>query len=158
MPVARRVDDDPIASTMDWAREHIAERISVGDLARRAHLSDRQFTRRFVAANGQSPGHWLLQQRIQSSLPLLEASDDGGETIAHQVGFPIPAAFRRHFRVATGVSPAAHRRTFGAPANQSCAPPEGSDPTDGGPAQRSNSMLPWIRLLPSCAARRCRSA
>ena len=36
--------------------------------------------------------------------------------VGRRVGLPSPAGFRRHFRVAFGVSPAAYRRGFGRPA------------------------------------------
>ncbi len=111
-PVPARAADDPIATTAEWARGRLGERLSVEDLARRAHLSPRQFTRRFRAAMGMSPARWLLEQRVQASLALLETSGDGVEAIGRQVGFAAPAAFRRHFRDVVGVPPAAYRRSF----------------------------------------------
>ena len=110
--VPRRVDDDPVAAVVEWAREQLAEPLAVADMARRAHLSPRQLTRRFRSATGTSPGDWLLAQRLQASLPLLETSDEGIEEIGRRVGFATPAAFRRHFGRHIGVSPAAYRRGF----------------------------------------------
>ncbi len=115
-PVPARPDDDPIGRTMHWALEHLRERISVEDLARRAHLSERQYTRRFRAATGTSPAVWILRQRIRASLPLLEGTDTPVEQVAELVGFPTPAAFRRHFGRAMAVAPSAYRRTFRAAA------------------------------------------
>lgn len=111
-PVAARAGDDPIAATAEWALGRLGERLSVAALAHRAHLSPRQFTRRFRAAMGMSPARWLLEQRVQASLPLLESSGDGVEAIGRAVGFAAPAAFRRHFRDVMGVPPAAYRRSF----------------------------------------------
>jgi AraC family transcriptional activator FtrA len=111
-PVPGRIDDDPVGRTMEWALEHLAEPLPVAELARRAHLSPRQFSRRFRAATGTSPAGWLLHQRLQASLPLLERSDTGVEQIGRLVGLPSPAAFRRHFRSAFGIPPSAYRRTF----------------------------------------------
>ena len=110
-PVAR-VLDDPIAATMSWALQRLTERISVGDMARTAHLSTRQFTRRFVAAAGTTPSQWLVEARIRASLPLLEESDAGIEEIGRLVGISTPAGFRRHFARVMGVAPSAYRRTF----------------------------------------------
>jgi AraC family transcriptional regulator, transcriptional activator FtrA len=111
-PVATRPDDDPVASAMEWALGQLPERIGVDELARRAHLSPRQFSRRFRAATGASPGAWLLRRRLDAALPLLESSDEPVERVAARVGFPTPAAFRRHFARAYGVPPSAWRRAF----------------------------------------------
>ena len=116
-PVAGRIDDDPIARTMQWAIEHLGDPLTIGELAQRSHLSPRQFSRRFHAATGTSPGGWLLRQRLQASLTLLELSDAGIEEIGRLVGLPSAAGFRRHFRDAFGVPPSAYRRAF-----QSTAP------------------------------------
>jgi AraC family transcriptional activator FtrA len=111
-PVPRRIDDDPIASTVQWALERLGDPLTVGELARRSHLSPRQFSRRFRAATGTSPGGWLLRQRLQASLTLLERSDASIEAIGRLVGLPSAAGFRRHFRDAFGVPPSSYRRNF----------------------------------------------
>jgi AraC family transcriptional regulator, transcriptional activator FtrA len=113
-PVAGRVDDDPVGRAMEWALERLAEPITVGELARTAFMSPRNFSRRFAAATGSSPARWLLEQRVQASLPLLESSDLPIEEVGRRVGFPTPAAFRRHFTRARGIPPSAHRRAFAA--------------------------------------------
>jgi AraC family transcriptional regulator, transcriptional activator FtrA len=112
VPVPARPDDDPVAGAMEWALERLPERIGVEELARRAHLSPRQFSRRFRAATGASPGAWLLRRRLDAALPLLESSDEPVELVAARVGFPTPAAFRRHFARAYGVPPSTWRRSF----------------------------------------------
>ena len=114
LPVAAPSADDPVSSSMEWALGRLPERIGVEDLARRAHLSPRQFSRRFRAATGASPGAWLLRRRVDAALPLLESSDEPVEQVAARVGFPSPAAFRRHFARAYGVAPSAWRRNFAA--------------------------------------------
>ena len=111
-PVAARIDDDPIAAVTAWALQRLGEPLTIGALAARAHLSPRQFRRRFQAATGASPADWLLQQRVHSSLALLERSDEAVEEIGRLVGFPTPAAFRRHFGRIVGVPPSAYRRAF----------------------------------------------
>jgi AraC family transcriptional regulator, transcriptional activator FtrA len=113
-PVPSRPADDPIAGAMEWALGRLPERIGVDDLARRAHLSPRQFSRRFRTATGASPAAWLLRRRLDAALPLLESSDEPVERVAARVGFPTPAAFRRHFARAYGVAPSAWRRNFAA--------------------------------------------
>jgi AraC family transcriptional regulator, transcriptional activator FtrA len=111
-PVPAPPADDPVSGAIEWALPRLSDRIGVEDLARRAHLSPRQFGRRFRAATGSSPGAWLLRSRLDASLPLLESSDEPVEQVAARVGFPTPAAFRRHFVRAFGVPPSAWRRNF----------------------------------------------
>jgi AraC family transcriptional activator FtrA len=111
-PVPERIVDNPIAGAMGWALEHLAESFTVAELARRSHLSARQFSRRFRAATGMSPGAWLLRQRLEASLGLLERSETSVEAVGRLVGLASAAGFRRHFRTAFGVAPSVYRRTF----------------------------------------------
>ncbi|MGH3357744.1 MAG: helix-turn-helix domain-containing protein [Nocardioidaceae bacterium] len=110
--VAPMTADDPIGRAVDWALEHLDESISVSRWAASAFMSQRTFTRRFTSATGLSPARWLLTQRIQASLSLLERSDEPVERIGPRVGIPTPAAFRRQFGRIIGVSPNAYRRTY----------------------------------------------
>jgi AraC family transcriptional regulator, transcriptional activator FtrA len=112
LPVPLPAGDNPVSAAMEWALRRLDERIGVEDLARRVHLSPRQFTRRFRAATGASPAAWLLRRRLEASLALLESSEEPVERVAARVGFPTPAAFRRHFARMYGVPPSAWRRNF----------------------------------------------
>ncbi|MEA2330945.1 MAG: AraC family transcriptional regulator, transcriptional activator FtrA [Thermoleophilaceae bacterium] len=114
-PVPAPPADDPVARAMEWALGRLGEPIGIEDLARHAHLSARQFSRRFSTATGTSPGAWLLRRRLDASLPLLESSDQPVEQVGARVGFNTPAAFRRHFARAYGVPPSAWRRSFAHP-------------------------------------------
>jgi AraC family transcriptional activator FtrA len=111
-PVPDTPDDDPVGTAVTYALHRLGDALSVEDLAARAHLSPRQFTRRFTAVTGTTPGRWLIDQRIDASLALLERDDRGIEQVAHIVGFPTPAAFRKHFRSRMGLSPQAYRQRF----------------------------------------------
>ena len=111
-PVAESVLDDPVGAALIYAGERIAERHSLASLAHVAHLSPRQFSRRFQAATGMSPMQWLIAQRVRTSLQLLERDEVAVESVGRAVGFATPAAYRRHFRRLIGVSPAAYRAQF----------------------------------------------
>ena len=90
LPVPRAGHDDPIARAMAWALERLAEPLAVADLARRAHLSAAPARRAASArATGTSPGRWLIEQRVQASLPLLES----GATSRSRTS-PAPSASR----------------------------------------------------------------
>ncbi len=110
-PVAHD-DDTRIHDVIAWLGDNLASQSTVAELAARAHLSERQFTRRFRDVTGESPHEWVIGQRIAASLPLLEAGDDPVDRIATSVGFLTAVTFRHHFRLRLQTSPSAYRRAF----------------------------------------------
>lgn len=104
--------DAPIARSLSWALEHLAEPIGVADLAGVAGLSPRTYLRHFVRETGSTPSKWLIAQRIQAALAMLETGDAPIEEIAIAAGFATPVTFRHHFTKAVRTSPSAYRRTF----------------------------------------------
>jgi transcriptional regulator GlxA family with amidase domain len=114
-PVAR-CEDDLLGVALDWALTHLADDVSVDQLARRALMSPRSFARRFKAATGTTPHAWLLAQRLAAAETLLEGTDASVEEIARLVGFGTAAGLREQFTRRRGVSPRAYRQTFRAAA------------------------------------------
>ncbi|WP_329493461.1 DJ-1/PfpI family protein [Kitasatospora herbaricolor] len=110
-PVGRAPSDDPIGKVVRYASENLHRRLAVDELAEVAHLSVRQFERRFADAAGLPPGRWVTQQRIRAGAVLLESADTPIEAVAGRVGLTV-AGFRHHFREAMGVSPSTYRRQF----------------------------------------------
>ena len=111
--IERQVPTRPDESTAEaraWALEHLEA--DVPTLARRAGMSLRTFARRFREETGQSPGAWLIQQRVRHAQHLLEETDLGIDTVASRAGMGTAASLRTHLRTHAGVSPAAYRRTF----------------------------------------------
>jgi transcriptional regulator GlxA family with amidase domain len=102
--------DESTAAARDWALGHLEA--DVPTLARRAGMSLRTFARRFREETGQSPGAWLIQQRVRHAQHLLEATDLGVDAVAERAGMGTAASLRSHLRAHVGVSPAAYRRTF----------------------------------------------
>jgi transcriptional regulator GlxA family with amidase domain len=102
--------DESTAAARAWALEHLEA--DVPALARRAGMSLRTFARRFREETGQSPGAWLIQQRVRHAQHLLEATDLGVDAVAVRAGMGTSASLRAHLRSRLGVSPAAYRRTF----------------------------------------------
>jgi transcriptional regulator GlxA family with amidase domain len=111
--IERHVPERPHESTAaarHWALEHLGA--DVPTLARRAGMSERTFARRFREETGQSPGAWVIQQRVRHAQHLLEATDLGIDDVAERAGMGTAASLRSHLRAHLGVSPAAYRRTF----------------------------------------------
>jgi AraC family transcriptional activator FtrA len=106
------VDDDRIALSMEWAMANLAQPITVERLAARAHMSTRTYLRQFKRSSGTSPIRWLIAQRVQASLPLLEATSASIDEIAAATGFETATTYRHHFARAMRTSPSAYRRAF----------------------------------------------
>ncbi|HVS99405.1 MAG TPA: helix-turn-helix domain-containing protein [Solirubrobacterales bacterium] len=104
--------DGSLEATREWALGRLAEPLTVGAMARHAHVSARTFARRFRAETGTTPLQWLLARRVLAARRLLEESDLPIETVAARVGFGDAASLRTHFRRLTATTPTAYRRTF----------------------------------------------
>ncbi|MFD8104119.1 helix-turn-helix domain-containing protein [Nocardia fluminea] len=111
-PMPPEPGDAPIARSLSWALEHLTDPIGVPDLARVAGLSPRTYLRHFVRETGTTPSKWLIAQRIQAALAMLENGDAPIEEIATAAGFATPVTFRHHFTRAVRTSPSSYRRTF----------------------------------------------
>jgi transcriptional regulator GlxA family with amidase domain len=109
MPVS---DDDAIQPLLEWMAEHLEEELTVDELAARVHLSARTFARRFRAATGTTPHHWLTGQRVLRAQHLLEETNEPIERVAASVGFGNAATLRHHFGRWRGTTPVAFRRAF----------------------------------------------
>ncbi|EFL23122.1 AraC family transcriptional regulator [Streptomyces himastatinicus ATCC 53653] len=107
--------DRSTSATRQWALGRLAEPLTLGDMARHAHMSERTFTRRFRAEVGTSPLQWLVQSRLTQARRLLESSDLTVARIATACGFGDPVALRKHFHTHLGLSPLAYRRAHRAP-------------------------------------------
>src|SRR6478735_1171082 len=86
-PVPEPTADGRIAAGMAWAIEHLDKPITLDELAAQSTMSRRSYLRQFAKATGTTPIKWLIEQRIQASLPLLESSSLSVEQIATRVGF-----------------------------------------------------------------------
>lgn len=111
-PLPRAHTEPGIAPILDYALQHLHASLSVTQLARLAHMSERTFARRFHEATGTTPLQWLLGQRVLRARRLLEQSDHPIERIGRDVGLGSPPNFRRQFRRMVGTTPSAYRRTF----------------------------------------------
>lgn len=112
--------DEAIWLVQDWMLEHLGEPLRVPELAARAGLAPRSFSRRFRAALGTSPLEFLLRARVRAAQELLRASNLSIGEIAHRCGFADPGHFSRVFSARGGGSPQDYRRRvrgklFGAP-------------------------------------------
>ena len=111
-PIRLPDNGDLFADTIEWLRTHLAEPVTVADLAERSAMSARTFARRFLASTGTTPLAWLTSERLRCAQRLLETSDAAVDLIARESGFGSPDNLRKHFARTLRTTPQTYRRTF----------------------------------------------
>lgn len=111
-PIFSSVTPDRLSQVMDWVTQNLNATHTLDELAARALMSRRTFTRRFRQVTGTTVGQWLLNQRLALAQRMLEMTDTPIERVAETAGFASPALFRRSFGQAFGVKPSVYRREF----------------------------------------------
>jgi transcriptional regulator GlxA family with amidase domain len=111
-PVPQLPSENRLARVLEWARDHLAESMTVDTLADVASMSRRTLTRRFREATGTTINKWLNAERVARAQQLLETTDMPIECIVSEVGFGTPLSLRQHFSAQLGITPSDYRRTF----------------------------------------------
>jgi transcriptional regulator GlxA family with amidase domain len=102
--------DARFGALLGWARERLAEPLSVEQLAGRAAMSPRHFARAFAAETGVTPAKAVERLRVEAARERIEAGPEPIDCIAAKVGFGDPERMRRAFLRAFGQPPQALRR------------------------------------------------
>ncbi|BAU88189.1 hypothetical protein SLA_7323 [Streptomyces laurentii] len=95
---------------------HLAEPLTVVDLAAYAHVSDRHLTRLFKTELGMTPHAYIESVRVEKARHELESSDATLERIASVCGFGTTDTLVRAFRRRLDTTPTEYRRRFRVPA------------------------------------------
>jgi transcriptional regulator GlxA family with amidase domain len=109
MPRARRA---PIRDVQESIESAPGGGHSIAELARRAAMSPRHFTRVFTEEVGEPPGTYVERIRTEAARRQLEETDDTVTAIAARCGFGTAETMRRNFVRRVGVSPDHYRKTF----------------------------------------------
>jgi len=102
---------DRIQTVLGYAREHLAEALTVEQLAEVASLSPRQFSRAFRAETGQSPAKAIENLRLEAARQMLERGRLTLDQIALETGFSDRRRMREAFLRAFGQPPQVIRRS-----------------------------------------------
>jgi transcriptional regulator GlxA family with amidase domain len=95
---------------LTWAREHLKAPLTVEDLADRAGMSARHFTRAFIAETGTTPSKAIERLRTEVARQCVQSSSETIERVAETTGFRDPERMRRAFIRAFGQPPQSLRR------------------------------------------------
>ena len=109
MPRAKRA---PIRDAQEAIESEPGGAHSIPDLARRAAMSPRHFTRVFTDEVGEAPGAYVERIRTEAARRQLEETDDTVTAIAARCGFGSAETLRRNFVRRLGISPDQYRKTF----------------------------------------------
>ena len=111
-PIPSSTRSSRLSDLIDWVRSNLHQSHTVDNLASRALMSRRTFTRQFRQLIGMTVVEWLHAERLALTQRLLESSDHSIDAISSLAGFGSPESLRLHFRRAFGVSPIVWRKTF----------------------------------------------
>jgi transcriptional regulator GlxA family with amidase domain len=109
MPRAKR---EPIREVQEAIESEPGGVHGVTDLARRAAMSPRHFTRVFTDEVGEAPGAYVERVRTEAARRQLEETDDTVTVIAARCGFGTAETMRRNFVRRIGISPDQYRKNF----------------------------------------------
>ncbi|MFD5182058.1 GlxA family transcriptional regulator [Streptomyces sp. NPDC058372] len=100
------------AASRAWALDHLADPLTLADLAAHAAMSVRTYTRHFRQETGLTPLRWLTQRRLDRARQYLEETDHTIDRIATACGFGTDVSLRHHFHAALGTTPRNYRAAF----------------------------------------------
>jgi transcriptional regulator GlxA family with amidase domain len=118
MLAAQAAESEPVRELLAWLPDHLTADLSVPALARRVHLSERQFSRVFKAEVDVTPSEHVERLRLEAACQLLETTSHAVDHIARTCGFGVPETMNRAFRRRLNTTPGDHRRHFGHLAGQ----------------------------------------
>ena len=104
--------DDKILRAQDYLHEYFNAEFTMDELAQRIGMSNRNFTRRFKQATGETPISYLHQLRINCAKHLLETDYKSVQEVCHEVGYEDIPFFRNIFRRYTGFLPSEYRQRY----------------------------------------------
>lgn len=109
---AQTAERDAIRDVQAWVLENLGQDLHVEQLATRAGMSVRTFTRQFKQDTGVTPADFVEGARIDAARRLLEDTANPLKRIAAWSGFGGPNGLRRAFMRRLGISPVDYRSRF----------------------------------------------
>jgi len=97
------------AKSISYIENHFKEQITLPDIARKANISTRHFTRIFSATYKTTPMNYIVKLRMQYACSLLKKSNLNISDIAFESGFNDSNYFTRQFKISYGITPRQYR-------------------------------------------------
>lgn len=102
---AQQMTEHSIAAALDYIATHLADPLTVNDLAKQVNLSSSAFTRLFGEATGRSPYQFVKEARLTRARELLDEGPLGVTEVSRHVGYPSLSHFIKAFRNRFGATP-----------------------------------------------------
>lgn len=110
---AQSSENRTLSEVLAWAADHLRDDLSVEILARRAAMSERNFSRVFTLEVGETPARHIETLRLEAARRQLEISSLSLDEVAEHSGFASAEVLRRVFTRRLGVTPGQYRSSFG---------------------------------------------
>jgi AraC-like DNA-binding protein len=107
--------DHRLRAAIAYMREHVADPISVEDVAGKVGLSRAHFFSLFRDQLSTTPQVFWSAVRVEEAIRMLALRDEPLTSVAMELGFSSPGNFSRFFREHMGVSPSRYRRVATGP-------------------------------------------
>lgn len=102
---------EAIENSMDYILNHLADDLTLAELAQVANLSKTYYSTVFTKLNGMSPWDYIVGKRIELSISYLHNGHDTMLSVALKSGFKSTANFNKAFKKFTGKTPSEYRNT-----------------------------------------------
>lgn len=99
-----------LQQAMEYIHDHLAEDLSLREIAAFLQMSPNYFTSLFKQSTGLSTHQYVIQCRIEKTKRLLTKPDLSIVEVSQQVGFQSQSHFINVFRKQTGMTPKAYRK------------------------------------------------
>lgn len=107
---AGRLSEIRLRRAMDYIRSHLAEDLSIGEVAGAVGLSVAHFSRMFRNTVGVPPRRYVAQARFELAKALIRAGGMNFTRIAAEAGFAHQSHMSNVFRRMAGMTPKAFRK------------------------------------------------
>ncbi len=108
--------DSDILRVQHFIEQNFDTDITVEQMAEHAHMSKRNFIRRFKAATQNTPLEYLQRVRVESAKKSLEMNEQNIAAMVYDVGYNDLKTFRMVFKRITGLTPQEYRKKYARPA------------------------------------------
>ncbi len=102
--------DNVIKKVMKYVNSHLSERITLSQLSKTAHMSEKYFCTFFKKQTGTTPIEHVNRARIERACELLKMGNMSVTNAALECGFESLSYFIRKFKSQMGVSPSDYKK------------------------------------------------
>ncbi|MBV8473584.1 MAG: GlxA family transcriptional regulator [Hyphomicrobiales bacterium] len=107
-----QLGEEPFGPLHAWIVANLSRDLSLSALAARAGMSERSFSRRYLAATGLTPARAVDRLRVEAARRLLSDTRAPIKRVARQCGFGTEETMRRSFLRLLSTSPQDYRARF----------------------------------------------